>query len=322
MRFVIFSGNIFKSMGVQMFKKIATLFLIVILAFSLNSYAKGNAIVVSSKIDTEGALLGNMIYYALKYHGLRVENRVGLGATNILRRAIKSGEIDIYPEYTGNGAYFFPYLNKSLFKNFKKGYEAVKKEDLKKNNIVWLTPAKANNTWAMATRLGFAKKHHIYTLEDFAKYVDSGGFVKLACSEEFATREDALPAFEKAYGFKLKPSQLIILSGGNTAQTEKALARRINNVNFAMAYGTDGSLSALNLIVLKDVQHIEPIYAPTPIIRKETLEEHPEIAKILKPIFESLTTEVLQKLNAKIAIEGVPASTVAKEYLKDKGFIK
>ncbi|AEA33713.1 glycine betaine ABC transporter substrate-binding protein OsmF [Hippea maritima] len=302
--------------------KIIILLLVIFTIIPLRLMAAEKPIIVSSKIDTEGALLGNMIYYALKYNGLNVKNKTGLGATNILRRAIKSGEIDIYPEYTGNGAYFFPYLDKTIFKNFKKGYEAVKKEDLKKNSIVWLTPANANNTWALATRKSFAQKNKIYSLEDFAKYVNNGGFVKLACSEEFATRKDALPAFEKAYGFKLKRSQLIILSGGNTTQTEKALARKINNVNFAMAYGTDGSLSALNLIVLKDTKHIEPIYAPTPIIRKQTLDKHPEIAKILKPIFKSLTTETLQALNAKIAIEGIPAAFVAKDYLKNKGFIK
>ncbi len=303
-------------------KKIIVLLLASFITFSFSAFAAKNKIVVSSKIDTEGALLGNMIYYALKYHGLNVENKTGLGATNILRRAIKSGEIDIYPEYTGNGAYFFPYLNKAIFKNFKKGYEAVKREDLKKNNIVWLTPANANNTWALATREEFAKKHKIYSLGDFANYVNNGGFVKLACSEEFATRKDALPAFERTYGFKLKRSQLIILSGGNTTQTEKALARKTSNVNFAMAYGTDGSLAALNLVVLKDTKHIEPIYAPTPIIRKRTLSRFPEIAKILKPIFETLNTKTLQALNAKIAIEGIPAEAVAKKYLKSKRFIK
>jgi osmoprotectant transport system substrate-binding protein len=302
-------------------KKIVILFVIFFAVFSFNANADNAKIIVSSKIDTEGALLGNMIYYALKGNGLNAVNKTGLGATNILRRAIRSGEIDIYPEYTGNGAFFFPYLDKNIFKDSKKGYEAIKKEDLKKG-IVWLTPAKANNTWAIAARNTFAKKHKIYTLGDFAHYVNKGGFVKLACSSEFANREDALPAFEKAYGFKLKRKQLIVLSGGNTTQTEKALARKINSVNFAMAYGTDGSLAALDLIILKDTKNIEPVYAPTPIIRKATLDVYPRIGRILKPIFESLDTQTLQKLNAKIAIEGIPANVVAQDYLKEKGFIK
>jgi len=296
--------------------------LIISLLFMQTTVFAGNSIIVSSKIDTEGSLLANMIAVSLKFHHLKVTNKAGLGGTMILRRAIKSGQIDIYPEYTGNGAVFFPRLNKTIFKSFKKGYEAVKKADLKQNNIVWLTPARANNTWAIAVRKSFAKRHNIYSMGDFAKYVKSGGFVRLVCSEEFATREDALPAFEKAYGFKLSQSQLILLSGGNTAQTEKALARKINGVNFAMAYGTDGSLSSLNLLVLKDPKNIEPVYAPTPIIRKSVLDRYPQIGVILKPIFETLDTETLQMLNAKIAIEGLPAEKVAKRYLRQKGFIK
>ena len=303
-------------------KKAAVLILLfVMLAFSSNSFAK-RAVVVSSKIDTEGMLLGNMIYVILKYHHIPVVNKSGLGATSILRRAIKSGEIDIYPEYTGNGAYFFPQIDPGIFKNFEKGYKTVKKMDFKINKIVWLTPANANNTWAIAVRKRFAEKHKIYSLNDFARYVNNGGFVKLACSEEFSSRKDALPAFEKAYGFNLKPNQLIILSGGNTAQTERALARSINMVNFAMAYGTDGSLSSLDLMILKDSKNIEPVYAPTPIIRYDTLKQYPQIKEILKPIFESLDTEALQRLNAKIAIYGETAGKVAADYLIKKGFIK
>ncbi len=302
------------------------LFYIIVLCFffvaPLNGFAKNGAIVVSSKIDTEGNLLGNMIYYALKYNKLKVVNKIGLGATSILRRAIKSGEIDIYPEYTGNGAYFFPYLKKDIFKDFQKGYESVKREDFKKNRIVWLAPANANNTWALAVRESFAKKNNIYSLKDFADYVNKGKDVKLACSEEFAARKDALSAFEKAYNFKLNRSQLIILSGGNTTQAEKALARKTNGVNFAMAYGTDGSLAALHLIILKDLKNIEPIYAPAPIVREETLKKFPQIKSILNPIFKGLNTKTLQMLNAKIAVYGIPANKVAVEYLKEKGFIK
>ncbi len=66
-----------------------------------------DAVVVASKIDTEGALLGNLIVLALRKDGITVENRIGLGPTRILRRAILAGQIDLYPEYTGNGALFF-----------------------------------------------------------------------------------------------------------------------------------------------------------------------------------------------------------------------
>jgi len=149
-----------------------------------------------------------------------------------------------------------------------------------------------------------------------------GGEIKLAGSEEFVSRPDSLPAFEAAYGFHLEKEQLLILSGGNTATTEKAAARGTDGVNLAMAYGTDGQLAALGLVVLEDNMMVQPVYAPAPIIREEVLQETPSIEKLLKPVFESLDGPTLQRLNSSIAVEGREASSVAREYLQEAGFLK
>ena len=124
------------------------------------------------------------------------------------------------------------------------------------------------------------------------------------------------------YGFRLKKSQLLVLSGGNTAQTEKAAADGTNGVNFAMAYGTDGSLAALGLRVLEDTKGVQPVYEPAPIVRKTVLKKYPRIQTILEPVFTSLDLETLQTLNASIAVEGQMASAVAERYLRLKGFLK
>jgi len=89
-----------------------------------------------------------------------------------------------------------------------------------------------------------------------------------------------------------------------------------------MAYGTDGGIAALDLVVLEDSLGVQPVYEPAPIIRKETLEKSPAIAGILDPVFEGLDLLTLQGLNAKIAVEGQDPSKVAGEYLRSKGFIK
>ncbi len=278
-------------------------------------------IVVASKIDTEGALLGQMIIALLQKNGFEVVDKTEFGPTPLVRKSIINGQIDIYPEYTGNGGFFFNISASDIWKNAKKGYEKVKRLDLEKNNIVWLQPAPANNTWAMAIRGDLAKSKNIRTLEDFARYVNEGGNVKIAGSEEFVNRPDALPAFQKAYGFKLKKEQMLILSGGNTAQTEKAAAQNINGVNVAMAYGTDGALAALGLHVLEDTKGVQPVYEPAPIVRKEVFDKYPEIADILAPVFKSLSLTTLQTLNARIALEGVEAKMVAKTYLKENNFL-
>jgi osmoprotectant transport system substrate-binding protein len=276
------------------------------------------SVIVASKIDTEGALLGQMIVHLLRAAGFDAVDRTEFGTTDVIRKAIVNGEIDIYPEYTGNGGFFFDGTDPAIWKNAKKGYETVKKLDLEKNGIAWLTPAPANNTWAIAIRADLAKPRNIKTLEDFGRYVSGGGKVKLAGSEEFATRPDALPAFEKAYGFSLSKEQLLVFSGGNTAQTEKAAAEGTDGVNAAMAYGTDGQLAALGLVVLEDTKGVQPVYEPAPIIRADLLKKHPEIEGILKPAFQSLDLVTLQTLNSRIAVEGGVASEVALEYLKSK----
>ncbi len=292
------------------------------MALAISPALAADKVVVASKIDTEGALLGNMIILMLEKGGIATENRTEFGPTPMVRKAIAAGQIDLYPEYTGNGAFFFGLADDPLWKDSSKGYRKVKELDLKANGVVWLTPAPANNTWAIAGRKDVADKNRVYTLEDFARYVNEGGKVKLAGSEEFVNSAAALPAFQEAYGFTLRKDQLLTLSGGNTAQTEKAAAQGVNGVNFAMAYGTDGQLAALGLIVLEDTKGVQPVYEPAPIVRKEILDKYPKIETILKPVFESLDLVTLQTLNARIQVEGVDAKEVARTYLKEKGFLK
>ncbi|WP_039058660.1 ABC transporter substrate-binding protein [Enterobacter sp. Bisph1] len=277
---------------------------------------------VGSKIDTEGALLGNIILQVLESHGVKTVNKVQLGTTPVVRGAITSGELDIYPEYTGNGAFFFKDENDAAWKNAQQGYEKVKKLDAEKNKLVWLTPSPANNTWTIAVRQDLAQKNKLTSLDDLSRYLKSGGEFKLAASAEFIERADALPAFEKAYGFKLKQDQMLSLAGGDTAVTIKAAAQQTSGVNAAMAYGTDGPVAALGLQTLSDPKGVQPIYAPTPVVREAVLKAYPELDSWLKPVFASLDEKTLQKLNASIAVEGRDAKKVAADYLKEKGLVK
>lgn len=286
-----------------------------------NPTAKG-PVVVSSKIDTEGGLLAQVIIQMLRDKGFQVTDKSQLGPTQVVRQAIISGEIDIYPEYTGNGAFFFNEADSAVWKDARLGYERVKVLDRQSNNIIWLQPAPANNTWAIAVPKALAQKENLKTLENLAAYVNRGGNIKMAASEEFVSSPAALPAFQKAYGFTLKQDQLLTLSGGNTALTEKAAAEGTSGVNAAMAYGTDGSLAALGLVVLDDPRGVQPVYEPAPIVRSAIYEKYPELAGILNPVFETLNLQTLQDLNGKIAVQGQDAATVARTYLVGKGFLK
>lgn len=277
---------------------------------------------VGSKLDAEASFLGNVILQTLEAHGIKTENKLQLGPTKIVRTALLSGEIDIYPEYTGNGAFFFNIDSDPVWKNLEAGYEKVKALDAEKNKIVWLKPAPANNTWAIAVRKDVAEPNKLKTLEDFARWVSGGGKVKIAASAEFVESPAALPSFESVYKFKLSPDQILVLAGGDTAVTLKAAAEQTSGVNTAMAYGTDGAISALGLVALDDNKGAQIVYAPAPVVREDVLARHPEIKTALDPIFATLDAATLRSLNAKIALEGQDAKQVAATYLKDKGFAK
>ncbi|WP_313602882.1 ABC transporter substrate-binding protein [Rhizobium sp.] len=293
-----------------------------ILALSLSATAASAQVVVSSKIDTEGGVLGNIILSVLKANNIEATDRIQLGATPVLRKAITAGEIDIYPEYTGNGAFFFEKADDPAWKDPTQAYETVRKLDLDANKIVWLTPSPANNTWGIAVRQDVAEGNKLKTLSDFGKFIAGGGEIVLAASSEFVNSAAALPAFQTTYGFKLKPEQLITLSGGDTAATIAAAANQTNGTNAAMVYGTDGGIAPSGLVVLDDDKKVQPVYQPAPIIRQAALEKNPKIAELLKPVFEKLDLVTLQDLNGRVQVGGEPAKTVAEDFLKKNGFLK
>jgi osmoprotectant transport system substrate-binding protein len=287
---------------------------------ALQAAASAAAIIVASKIDTEGALLGNLIASALEARGFPVERKIQLGPTNIVRAAILAGQIDIYPEYTGNGAIFFHRESDPAWKDAARGYAEIKRLD-GDNRLAWLAPAPANNTWVIAIRhdlKGFPARQ---CLDNLTAYLERGGRFKLAASAEFVESPAALPAFEATYGFRLRADQLLTLSGGNTAATLRAAAEGTSGVNAAMAYGTDGELAALNLTALCDDKGAQVVYAPAPVVREAVLTQHPEIAAALDPVFASLTLTTLQGLNARIAVAGEDAGAVASDYLKSHHFV-
>ena len=277
-------------------------------------------VVVSSKLSSESAMIGQMIRLLLEANRIPTVDRMALGATPIVRKALLAGEIDIYVEYTGNAGYFFNRPNDPVWKDLQRGYAAGAELDYDANRIVWLTPAPASNAWALAVRRDVAQAQRLRTMSDFARWVREGGAVKLACSAEFANA-GTLRSLEQTYDFHLEPRQKIVLAGGETAATIGAAAARTNGINTAMVYGTDGGIVAADLVVLEDDKRDQPVYAPVPIIRESVLQAHPEIGGIVRALMESLDRETLQTLNARMQIDSESGEAVATDYLKSKGLL-
>ncbi|XKF07119.1 ABC transporter substrate-binding protein [Vreelandella venusta] len=281
---------------------------------TLSTASANDPIVVSSKIDTEGSVLGELIIQTLERNGIPTEDRLQLGGTSVVRSALQAGEIDLYPEYTGNGAFFFDMTDSPVWNSAEDAYQTVRERDAEQG-LIWLQPASANNTWAMSIRQDVAEANDLTTLDDLAAYLADGGEFKFAASAEFVESAQALPAFQEAYGFELSDDQLLVLSGGNTAATMRAAAQQTSGVNGAMTYGTDGGLSALGLVVLEDSKGVQPVYQPAPVVREEVLNAYPEMEALLNEVFATLDLVTLQELNADVAVNGFSPDQVASDYL-------
>lgn len=290
-------------------------------ALALTVSTASAQVVVSSKIDTEGGLLGNIISQVLQANGIAVTEKIQLGGTPVVREAITAGQIDIYPEYTGNAAFFFNKADDPLWNDAAKAYAEAKALDFEANRIVWLQPAPANNTWAVAVRKDLADANRLATFSELGAYIAGGGEIKLAASAEFVSSPAALPKFQQVYGFVLKPEQLVTLSGGDTAATIAAAAQQTSGVNAAMVYGTDGGIAASGLVVMADDKGVQPVYEPAPIIREAVLAANPQIEGLLQPVFAKLDLATLQELNGRIQVGGEAARDVAIDWLKGNGLL-
>jgi osmoprotectant transport system substrate-binding protein len=271
-------------------------------------------VVVASKIDTEGALLGSLIAQTLRAHNVPVRLRLQLGPTLIVRQALLSGAVDIYPEYTGNGAGFFHRQGDPAWHEAASAWRTVHDLDMP-NGVTWLPAAPADNGWGIAVRRDMLAQLNSTSLADLATYLKRGGNLLLAASVEFVDSPDALPAFERAYGFRLRQEQILALAGGNTAATIRAAAEGISGINAAMAYTTDGALDALGLLLLDDPKHAQIVFQPAAVARDAVLRAWPELAAWLAPLFAGLSVKVLRRLNARIAVQGAAPAAVAADYL-------
>ncbi len=280
-------------------------------------------ITVASLLDSEGGILGNMILQMLEANGYEVVDRTQLGTPDVVRAALLEGEISATIDYTGSGQFYLEgQEGLDVWNDAESAFATVAELDLEQNNLVWLQPAPANNTELIAARTDFLEENGIVTMEDFAAYVNDGGEVKLIGAQAWMDNPAGLLGFQEAYGFELTEDQLLGLSTGVTAEMLKAAAEGTDGVNFTLAYGTDGQLDDLGLMIIEDPKSVPPVYEPAPVFRGEIIEQCPEIADILDPVFTSLDIETLQALNASVAFDGMTPADVARDYLVENGFLE
>ncbi|MEH6991760.1 glycine betaine ABC transporter substrate-binding protein [Neobacillus drentensis] len=293
---------------------IAITSIIVVAAGAFTVYSKANAadkIAVGSKNYTEQLILGNMLADLIESNtDIEVERKLNLGGSQVAFSAIKNGDVDMFVEYTGTG--LVNILNQSPQSNPDKVYDYVKKEFKEKFGIDMLKPLGFNNTYALAVRQDSAKQYNLNTISDLAKV--SEGMI-MGPTIEFPNREDGLIGLSKTYNLNFKDVKAI---DGGLRYT--ALDNHKSDV--IDAFSTDGLIEEFGLKVLEDDKNFFPPYYAVPIVKEETLKEHPELKEVLNSLAGTLTDDKMRKLNYKVdSLKESPAK-VAKEFLKEEGLIK
>ena len=272
---------------------------------------------VGGKEFTEQLILCEVTAQVLESAGADVKRTCGLSGSSTVRSALTSGDIDMYWEYTGTG--WITHLGETeAITDPQALFEAVASKDKEENGIVWLDPAPANNTYAVAISREKAEELGVTTLSDYADLANSDPETASFCgAAEFFGRDDGWPGLEDAYAFKLPGKNVSELAAGaiyNSIDKSTPCA-------FGEVFATDGRIAALDLVVLEDTKHFFTAYNPAISIRQDALDKNPKIADVLAPVAEALTDETLQSLNADVDVDGMTPEETATKWLVGEGFV-
>jgi osmoprotectant transport system substrate-binding protein len=298
-------------------RKILLVACVVCLALGLvvPGMAADKKMVVGSKAFSEQRLLGQIMIQLLDKNGFKVEDKTGLGGTLVVREALVNKQIDIAMEYTGTGLITILKAPQPITDPVK-CYEEVKKLD-EKNGMVWLPLIPFNNTYCLMMRRADAEKLNIKTISDLAKYVkENPDKVAFGLNAEFYSRPDGYKPLQTAYDFKFPEDKIIKMDPG---LLYKAL--KDGQVQVSMGFSTDGRIKEFDLLVLQDDKVYFPVYNPCVVVRKETLDAYPELAKIFAPLSQKLDTKTITELNFQVDGEKKAAKDVAKEWLTKAGLL-
>ena len=288
-----------------------SLFLGCILLFAGIAQAAEKPLVrIGARVFTEQTLLAEITSQYLNNKGYNAQVTGGLGSS-LARSAQESGQLDLIWEYTGVSLVAYNHVTEKL--DSEQSFERVKELDGKKG-LVWLHPSKFSNTYALALPENVAKEHpEINSISDLNKALrdpaNKGALVSL--DTEFANRSDGLIGMAELYDMDLTRKNIRQMDAGLVYTSLK------NGQVFAgLVYTTDGRLSAFNLKLLDDDKHYFPDYTAAPVVRKAYLDQHPDLADLLKPLANLFDDETMRQLNARVDVDHESPSKVAADFLR------
>jgi osmoprotectant transport system substrate-binding protein len=263
---------------------------------------------IGEKNFAEEEIVGDMYSLLLQKHGFGTKIHVLGSEPALLTNAIRRGDLDIYPEYTGTGLQVLGI--KRIITNPTTAYNTVKNQYAPRFHITWLQQSAFNDTNGVAVTATTSKKYGLHTLSDLAKAAKNLTFAALTGCKG---RPDCLGGFQSAYGIQFKTVNFL------DAAPLRYNALKNGQADAIEVFTTDGPIGANHLVVLVDNKHaVFPADHIAPLVRNTALQKNPEIRMILDPLARYLTTDAMTKLNGKVILQSQDAMNVARTFLKSK----
>jgi osmoprotectant transport system substrate-binding protein len=268
-------------------------------------------IVIGSKNFTESFILAELIAQEIEAHtNLKVGRRFYLAGTYICQQAILAGRIDLYPEYTGTA--LTAILKQKASGGKDEVYRVVKGEYEHRFGLTLGPSLGFNDTFAMEIRDEDARRLKIKTLSQAAAFAPNwrAGF-----GYEFMERPDGYRGLAATYGLRFAEPPRIMDLGLLTR------ALKDHQIDLAAGNATDGLIPALDLFVLEDDRHYFPPYEAVPVVRQQTLRQHPEVAQLLAELAGRISDEEMQQLNYAVDGQHRDVKEVVHSFLQRKRLI-
>jgi osmoprotectant transport system permease protein len=269
--------------------------------------APARPVVVASKPFGESYLLAEVFALLLEARGMAVQRRPGLGATEIAFEALRTGAIDVYPEYTGTG--LLAILKAPPSADPQAVFATVSREFRRRYGIRWLPPLGFENTYAVAVRRETAERLRLGTLSDLAA---RGTGLRAGLTPDFIGRPDGLPGLASAYGLRFADVRALLPAVKYRALAEEA-------VDVIDGYSTDGLIARYDLVVLTDDRRFFPPYEAAALVGASLAEREPRALAALAELSGRLDVDAMRRYNRRLEVDGAPAAAVAAEVLRDLG---
>ena len=273
---------------------------------------KEEKVVIAGKLGSEPDILINMYKYLIERNNphVKVTLKNNFGGTSFLFNALKTGKIDIYPEFTGTVLQGLAKKKVATLHDPAKTYQLAKKLMAEEDQLTYLPAMNYQNGYDLAVTKAFAKKHNIKSLSDLAK-VDAS--LTAAFDPDFANQQDGYLGLKKEYGLNFKVKTM------EPALRYKAIAS--GKVAVVDGYTTDPQIKQYDLVALKDDKSFFPPYQGAPLLKTSFAKKHPGVVKSLNKLAGKITEAEMQEMNYKVTVKHESASKVARQYLKQHGLL-